>query len=152
MESGALNMTIDNCDLGLREAAQARFAFLEKSGFSCVSASSSKVRYESDKVYIEVGNSERGGEVAISFGRLAKKEEFSFTLYLQLMNPDLERSLGARLPENQTQLNNDLTGLAAALELEGQPIIRGNDAIFDRMREVRWWHFRPEALKGRNRH
>lgn len=145
-------MTNDNGDLGLRETAQARFAFLEKSGFLCVSASSSEVRYESDKVYIEVANSERGGEVAISFGRLAKKERFSFGLYLELMNPSLERSLGERLPENQAQLNNDLTGLAAALELAGQPIIHGDDAIFDRMREVRWWHFRPEALKGRNRH
>jgi hypothetical protein len=100
------------------------FAFLEGQGFSYAVSSPSRVRYESGSVYLDVQFSARDGEVAISFGRLRKKEEFSFTL-------------------------DCLAKLAVALTEEGRPILAGDEELYERMKRVRWWDFRPDALKGR---
>lgn len=140
-------MEANNVSAAFAEETQRAFAFLASDGFSCVSSSSSKVRYESSSVYLEVGHSERDGEVAISFGRLAKNEEFSFTLFLRLVNSKLERELGERLVENRNQLRECLAKLAVALRENGRPILMGDQLVFERMKHVRWWNFRPDALK-----
>jgi hypothetical protein len=128
------------------EAKQA-FAFVQSAGFSCVLSSSSKVRFQSDSIYFEVCLSERDGEVSIDFGRLGKEEGFSFTLFLRLVNPALEHALGMRLVEKREQLKAALTALSEALKENGQPILRGEDLVFERMKQVRWWDFEPQALK-----
>lgn len=129
------------------DEAQRAFAFVARFGFSCVSSSASRVRYESGSVWVEVRLSDRDGEVPISFGRLAKNEEVSFTLFLRLANPKLERELGERLAENREQLCDTLRRLSAALREIGRPILMGDQLVFERMTGVRWWDFRPEALK-----
>jgi hypothetical protein len=140
-------MGTDEVSAAFADEAQRAFAFVARFGFSCVSSSGSKVRYESGGVWVEVRLSERDGEVAISFGRLAKNEEFSFTLFLRLASPKLERELGERLAENREQLCDTLRKLSAALREVGQPILMGDQFLFERMTRVRWWDFRPEALK-----
>ena len=129
------------------ETVQREFAFLLKEGFACVSTSPTKVRYESKIVYIEVSYSDLDGEVAISFGRLKEKEEFSFTLFLRLVDSALERALGERLAYNTDQVRHCVVGLSNALKSRGWPIISGQDWIFERMKNVRWWDFQPDALK-----
>lgn len=124
------------------------FAFVERHGFSCVLASSSRVRYESSCVFVEIRHSDHDGEVEISFGRLPNGEEHSFTLFLRLVNPKLEIALGERLVENRQQLIACLDKLSGALQLEGQPILAGDEQVFERMRQVRWWHFQPDAVKS----
>jgi len=131
----------------LPDEVQRAFAFITSFGFSCISSSFSNVRYESGGVYVEVRLSGRDGEVSVYFGRLGKSEEFSFTLFLRLVNPKLERALGERLVENREQLAASLKGLSEALQQDGQSILRGDELVFERMKRVRWWDFRPEALK-----
>ena len=133
------------CDFA--ETVQKEFAFLLEHGFSCVYRSPTKVRYESKMVYIEVFHSERDGEIGISFGRLHEKEAFSFTLFLRLVNSALERALGERLASNAEQVRQCVIGLAHALRSRGGPIISGQDWIFERMKNVRWWDFEPDALQ-----
>ena len=134
------------------EIVHAHFGFMERYGFACVSDWKSKVRYESNKVYVEILHEEREGEIAILFGRIGAKEEFSFTLFLRKMNPSLEREMGERLAANQDEVLDCVLKLAAALQSEGIKILRGNDALFDEMKDVRWWHFNPEALKKSTEH
>ena len=129
------------------DEVQIIFAFLKNNHFISVSGSSSKVRYESQKVYIEITHGEWDGEVAISFGRLGQNEEFSFTLFLRLVNPDLEKFLGERLAYQPDQISNCLLKLADALKTDGNSIIIGDDQVFDKMKDVRWWHFQPSAIK-----
>jgi hypothetical protein len=129
------------------DETQRAFAFLASNGFSCVSSSLSTVRYESSSVYVEVCHNEREGEVAISFGRLAEKEEFSFTLFLRLVNPKLERELGERLAGSVEELRECLAKLSMALQQEGRSILSGEQLVFERMKQVRWWDFQPDALK-----
>jgi hypothetical protein len=106
------------------------------------------VRYESKIVCIRVTHGARDGEVAISFGRTAANEDYSFTLFLRKRNPVLEKRLGERLATTQEELRDCVAKLSNALQYEGQDILTGKDAVFDEMRDVRWWHFQPDALRG----
>jgi hypothetical protein len=147
MESWAVMNVPDAVMFGFAETVQKEFGFLLKHGFTCVYTAPTKVRYESKIVYIEVFHSDRDGEVAILFGRLNEKEEFSFTLFLRLVDSALERGLGERLASNADQVRQCLVGLAHALKTRGWPIISGQEWIFERMKNVRWWDFDPDALK-----
>ena len=140
-------MSDDRYNFGFPNEVRTGFSFLEDEGFSPASVASDKVRYESDKVYIEILYGERDGEVSISFGRKDTQENFSFTLFLRLVAPLLEKSLGERLVDQPTQMSTCLSDLANALRSEGKAIVAGDDRIFERMRGVRWWDFQPEALK-----
>lgn len=134
------------------EIVSEHFAFMERHGFACTSSSKTKVRYESSKAYVEVSHGEQDGEVAISFGRLAPKEEFSFTLFLRKKNPVLEKQMGERLAATPNEVRDCVIKLGDALQSEGAEILRGGDAPFDEMKDVRWWHFQPEALKKSSEH
>jgi hypothetical protein len=133
--------------LRFAEEAQRTFEFLKEYGFSCVSVSPNKVRFESKKVFIEVSHGARDGEVAITFGRLHKNEEFSFTLFLRLIDAAFEAALGERLAHNADEVRTCLITLAKALRTRGESIICGEDSVFERMKHVRWWDFQPDALK-----
>ena len=130
----------------LREAARDALKFLKGQGFTCVDASDLDVRYESSKVYIEMIHGLRDCEVYINFGRLKTKERMSFSLFLRLVNPTLEKSLGDRMVDTPDTIAATANALAKALQSEGQGIINGEDELFERMKDVRWWHFDPEAL------
>lgn len=134
------------------EIVRKRFEFIELHGFTCVATSRSEVRYESKKVYVRIRHEEREGEIDISFGRIAANEEFSFTLFLRKKNPNLEKKMGERLAANQEEVRDCVEKLADALNREGVEILSGNDRMFDEMRDVRWWHFQPEALKKASEH
>ena len=128
-------------------AVQHHFGFVAEYGFSNAFDSESRVLYQSKRAYIEVTHERNDGEVAISFGRATEKEKFSFTLFLRLKNYALEQALGERLAETPSEVEECLSKLSQALKTEGHDILHGNDAIFEQMKDVRWWHFRPEALK-----
>jgi hypothetical protein len=85
-------------------------------------------------------------EVHISFGRVGTQERYSFQLFLQSVNPALEKSLGDRMVDTPETVAATVSAVAKTLQVEGQGIIKGDDEVFERMKEVRWWHFRPEAL------
>ena len=141
-------MTQASSDLRFCEAAQNALAFLvEDHGFSTVAASELRVRYESKTVYIEMLHGLRDCEVHINFGRLDRQEEYSFTLFLELVNPAVEKSLGDRMVNTPDTVAATVDAVAKALQSEGQGIIKGVDELFERMRDVRWWHFCPEALE-----
>jgi hypothetical protein len=137
---------VDEVAEAFADETQDAFAFLATHGFTRVSSSPSRVRYESGSVYLELSHSGRDGEVAISFGPLGTDEEFSFTLYLRSVNPKLEHELGERLAYSRKELRDCLDKLSAALQEEGRPILAGDPQMFERMRHVRWWDFRPEVL------
>jgi hypothetical protein len=140
-------MTRARSDLRFREEAQNALAFLVKDhGFSCVTASDLRVRYESKKVYIEMLHGLQDCEVHVKFGRLSRQEGYSFTLFLKLVNPILEKRLGDRMVDTPETVAVTVRAVAEALQSEGQGIIKGDDEVFERMKDVRWWDFCPEAL------
>jgi hypothetical protein len=140
-------MTPMGSDVSFPEEVRAAFLFLEDKGFVATIVSRNEVRYECDKVYVVISYGDRDGEVSISFGRKGRDEKFSFTLFLRLVNPALEKALGERMAHTPTQLRKCLDDLANALLREGAQILAGEDFVFQRMKRVRWWDFKPEALK-----
>ena len=123
------------------------FDFLvQEFGFTCAIASCTRVRYESIRVYIEVNRCRRDGEVSISFGRLNTEECFSFWLFLKLVNPTLAKSFGVGIANTTEEVAAIVNALAMALRSEGKAIIIGDDSSFERMKDVHWWDFCPEAL------
>jgi hypothetical protein len=140
-------MSQHRSEFRFRESAQNALGFLIKDyGFTCVKACDLRVRYESNKVYIEMIHGLHDCEVYISFGRLTTQEAFSFTLFLKLVNPNLEKSLGDRMVNTPETVMATVNSLAQVLQSEGQGIIKGDDKVFVRMKDVRWWDFFPEAL------
>jgi len=133
------------------EHVKSVFAFLKEFNFDVVYASLLKVRYESKDVYIEINHGEWDREVFITFGRIAKDEEFSFTLFLRLVNALMEKSPGERLADQPDEVCDCLTKRAKAMQKEGQSIMKGDNAVFEKMKDVRWWDFQPDALKERFR-
>jgi hypothetical protein len=134
-------------DMQFRKHAQNALEFLVKDhAFTCVGASDLQVRYESSKVYIEMIHGLHDCEVYISFGRLNSQESFSFTLFLRLVNPTFEKSLGDRMVNTPETVAATVNAVAKSLQSEGQGIIKGDDEVFERMKDVHWWDFDPEAL------
>lgn len=135
-------------DIHFSEAARNALAFLAKDYcFSVVTVSDRRVRYESDTVFIEMLYGLRDCEIYIEFGRLKKQESYSFTLFLRLVNPDLEKCMGDRMANSPETIAATVNALVKALRSEGQGIIEGDCDIFERMKDVRWWDFCPEALR-----
>lgn len=129
------------------EDARAAFRFLEGYGYICSDVTPRMVRFDSQKVCIAVSHAKADGEVSITFGRRSTLEEFSFTLFLRLVNLNLEKGLGERLANEPHEVRRCLDLLATTLRSEGRAIVKGDDAVFDRMKSVRWWDFDPDALK-----
>ena len=140
--------------LPFQDETQAAFAFLEESYlFTRTLGSVQKVRYESQKAYIEVNYGDYDFEITLTFGRLhrSEPEQFDFTLFLRLVNPSLEKDLGERIADKPEKVCQTIQKLASVLRSEGMDIIEGNDSVFDRMKTVTWWQFRPDALKDEDR-
>ena len=134
--------------LGFEGAATKTFGFLAESrGFRKTFSSERRVRYESDKVYVEINHGDYDYEISITFGRrdAPEPERFDFTLFLRSVNPTFEKALGERIADKPETVRDILDKLAAALRDEGKDILTGNDAVFERMKSVRWWQFKPEA-------
>lgn len=130
------------------EEVKYQFQFLiENYDFKCAITTPLKVRYESRVVFIEVYYGSYDCEVAIEFGRLHKDEKYSFTLFLQWVNPNLNKQMGDRIAYDLGQVRECLIKLADALKSEGQSIISGEAPIFERMKSIRWWDFQPDAVR-----
>lgn len=134
--------------LHFEEETQAAFTFLENDfHFIRTIGSALKVRYESEKVYLEVNHGDYDFEVTITFGRLNRSEleQFDFTLFLRLVNPSLEKDLGERIADKPDKIRETVRKLASALLSDGKDIIEANDSLFERMKTVTWWQFRHRA-------
>lgn len=133
------------------ESAKSAFSFLvEDFRFRLEQVVPNKLRFESDRTYVEVVYGDYDFEISIAFGRLnghAPTERFDFTLFLRLVNPKMDSALGERLADRPEKIHEVVNGLASALHSEGLEIIEGDDQVFERMKTVTWWQFQPEALR-----
>jgi hypothetical protein len=140
-----------NAEFHFQAKAQSAFDFLaQEFGYACVLASHRELRYESAKVYLRILHSPRDYELSITFGRLNKDERFYFSMFLDLVNPELRKTFGYGIADTPDAVAAAVKSLAAALRSDGMGIITGDDALFDRMKDVRWWHFHPEMLVDPN--
>jgi len=132
------------------EVARQHFDFLvRENGFQCTAGSESKIRFESKRVFIEIYHGQYDYEVGMTFGRIGCDESFSFTLFLRRFFPVVDQAIGERLAETPKRISDLTQAMGEALRTYGQRIIAGDDAFYNEMSKVRWWHFQPEALRNR---
>ena len=141
---------MDRSKLGFMTDVHRNFDFLISDfGFRSVVASELCVRYESESVFVEVYHGSYDFEIGINFGRLSHKERFDFIFFLKRFHPEVDRELGNRLADAKEKVARVLRQLAQLLHTYGVPIIKGENPTYEEMTKVRWWHFYPEALKGK---
>ena len=119
------------------------FTFLEDGfGFAVTAFSDRKVRYESNKVYVQIEHGDYDFSISLFFGRLkavgARAEMFDFALFLHLANPQLCTKLGDAVAEAPEKVREIVQVYATALRTEGTDILNGADIIFDGMKSARW--------------
>ena len=110
---------MNRLELGFSAAVLRDFAFLVRDhGFHCTQSELS-VRYESEKVFVEVYHGIYDYEIGIHFGRLNSSERFDFTLYLRRFFPDIEPLIGSRSADTSAKVDALTKALADALRKDG---------------------------------
>jgi hypothetical protein len=146
-----LRKEMDRSNLHFTTAVHRHFDFLTSGfGFRTVGESELCVRYEAESVFVEVYHGSYDFEIGVNFGRLSHKERFDFAFFLKRFHSEVDQELSNHLADTTEKVDKVLEELAQLLRTYGVPIIKGENQIYERMTNVRWWHFYPEALKGRN--
>ena len=147
--SGLERIEMNRTEPSFEEVARQHFGFLiRENGFHCTAASEFKIRFESKLVFIEIYHGQYDYEVGINFGRRGRDENFSFTLFLRRFFPVVDQALGERLAETPKRIGDLTQAMGETLRTYGQRIIDGDDAFYTEMAQVRWWHFKPEAVRN----
>jgi hypothetical protein len=94
-ETRARRRKLNREELGFESAVSRQFDFLvSANGFRCTHRSTSRVRFESEKVFIEIDHGLKDYEVGIGFGRTGVGETFNFRLFLRRFFPAEETQTG----------------------------------------------------------
>ena len=116
-------------------AVRAAFAFLLRRGFTVVSTKAGEIRFESDRVFLEVWRDPYGYELDLHIGFLAEPTERLSLAEVELVS-GLEASQVTR-PESIAEMRAGLEALARTL-LEADPGLLGGDPkSFERVGPIR---------------
>ena len=125
------------------QLAQDEFRFLtEQYGFSIDSVKPNAVRYLSDKVAIEINYSARN-EIDVIVDTNPPSHRFQFRLFLKLFHPDVEQALGYGIAYSDDDVSRELRRFSEALKHHGAAILRGDRAVFERIKNTKWWELAP---------
>jgi len=105
------------------------------------------MRFESDRVWIELGQESRDCEVFGNLGRSGLSDRVSLLLFLRDRDPKIARALKGAMAPTRRDLRRVVGLMARGLESAGQGLLRGEDAEFEAAGKLRWWHFMPEAVR-----
>lgn len=136
------------CLLGFEQAVLENFSYLESEfGLKRTGQSPYLIRFETNQVYIDVFHAELDYEVGIYFGLSTEQKTFSFLMYLRRFFPDRANELGETIAGTPDAVAQVTSRLARAFRATGGKIIEADPTVYTEMGEVRWWHFRPDALR-----
>ena len=121
-------------------------------GFSVVDSAPDVVRFESDKVFVELGHASYDREVYARIGRIGapgvmpdqSSERLDFSLYLAVRDPQAHLSLCRDVPyacaDTEAQVQRVLSYFRAGLELHGRGLLCGDESEYSFARDLRFWH------------
>lgn len=104
------------------------------------------VKFTNRRVWITVRYEPRDCEIAVLFGRMQKTEVVSYGLFVRKVAPETARRIGDAVVETDHDVLRLLRLFAASLVSDGRLILEGDERTIDAASNLRWWHFRPEAL------
>lgn len=101
-------------------------------GFKCEVESERRVVYRSDSSVLQVGFGERG-DIGMNFDRTTPTWHYPFSFYLRVFYPDEEAKLGECVAHSTLEMEIQIVKLANLLKQVGQPIIRGDQRMFQEL-------------------
>lgn len=112
------------------DIVQSHFSYLiTDHGFECEVESERRVVYRTGSVILQVGYGERG-DIGMNFDRTPPTWHYPFSFYLRVFCPDEEAKLGECVARSKLEMDIQLRKLANLLKQVGQPIIRGDQQMF----------------------
>jgi hypothetical protein len=123
------------------DAVAHAFSFLEDSGYRRVEQGATRIRYETDRVFVAIDWDPRSGELNAFLGLQPTKGEqpdgFSLTDLLRMENVDVpERNMPFQVAD-ETQLGPFLTRLAEDIRAHAQAALAGDRMFFHRLKAFR---------------
>jgi hypothetical protein len=123
-----------------RELALEAFDFVTVIGFRCVRAVETFVRFESDRVFLNVYYGRRSREVGVELGRLEDEDEnrpFSAETILRSVDPEAADSYRPPAAVSDRLLQSELHRLAEIIRQHGAGLLRGDLGEFERLEGTR---------------
>jgi hypothetical protein len=135
----------DRSQLRFVEAVEDAFGFLRFRGFAPVRREATLVRFESDRVFVNVYHGRRSYEMNVEVGRLGRgDDDRPYHLEALIRIRDAEAGARFRVPAVRTAalVRDAARELAALLQEHGDAVLGGDDATFARLdrERARWAH------------
>ena len=126
-------------DLAFESAVIQKFAFIGEYGFLPTQRSLTTVRFESDKVFVEIFHGLKDYEVGIRFGSKDRNKTLSFRLFLKHFFPGSIEQLGNCIADTPAAVIETVTKAAQMFQATGEGIVDADMRVFDEMDKVLWW-------------
>ena len=130
-------------------------AFMSELGFAVVESPSEAVRFESAKVFFELGHAPYDREVYGRVGRIgapgvtadASLERLDFGLYLAVRDPDAHLSLCRDVPyacaDTEEHVRRVVSYFRGGVDSHGRRLLLAEPAEYSFARDLRFWHAPP---------
>lgn len=115
--------------------ARRAFEFLLPRGFSVVSTGDGEIRFESDRVFVDVWRDPYGYDLDLRVGLTAEPAERLSLAELELVSGQKESPVVR--PESIAEMREGLVGLARTLDAAAPGILDGDRQAFDQVRVIR---------------
>lgn len=116
------------------ESVQHELSFLVSTySFEETTISSNRVRYKSSAVTLEAVYSDRA-EIDLLVDENPPTRRFQYALYLKLYHPEVVHRLGYGIATRDEDIRREVKVLAETLRLYGEPLLRHDNAVFERIK------------------
>jgi len=126
--------TIDRSLLGFADEAKRCFAFLEKLNFKCVQIESTIVRWESQKIAINVYHGRSSYEIGVTIEELNSTDCYPFPSILRLINKELGEQYKVYAAHTALNVTEGVTKLAELFNKCADTGILNDSSLFSRLK------------------
>lgn len=128
----------DRSRLGFNEAVKLTFAFVKKYGLKLVQEKVTLVRYQSEKVILNVYHGRGSYELGVEFERMGFPETFSLYELLKWAKSagEIEEiPIGGYQTSSREGVQKLVAQMAELVKRYAEPLLRGDAAVYDALRE-----------------
>jgi len=98
------------------------------------------ISYMRNDLFIDITFEDRGSCIEVNFGKLlndsVKEEEFSYHMFLGIINKALHYQLGASIANTEVDVVELLDIYAKSLKKDGMKILKNKEKVFKKMRKA----------------
>ncbi len=150
---------MDRVKLEFSKSVLSDFLFLvEEYGFSCISSEKTYVRYESDKVFVNIFHGRVSFEIGLQVGLLSSESSTGYGLgsVIAFTDPELGNKYRRYMTSTQEGVKKGVREIAKLLKTYGDKALRGDSAMFQWLNDdvEKYWaereaaQIRPKAIEA----